>query len=320
MTFRGEPGVANRQAADWLARLHADDRTEADEAAFRDWLAADPLHAETFERASAVWDLAGGVSPIPAEPELARATPSSHMSSSHMSRRAVLAGGAAVVVAGGSMVGLSKANAGVYQTEVGEQRRLLLEDGSRLMLDTATRIRFQAGAKLRELTIATGRVDLEIAADPRPFVVEAGARRALAQAARTAQLDVRRDGERVAFTAIAGTARVETQDRMVKLENGERIALGEGQAALVDRPEVEDLTAWHDRRLAFRDETLAHAVAEMNRYSNRSLVLSDSETAQLRVSGMYRVGDPEAFARSLAVLLPLRIDAGTDTIRISSPG
>ncbi|MGK6320684.1 FecR family protein [Sphingomonas sp. DT-204] len=305
MSFRGELAAPDRQAADWLARLHADDRTGEDEVAFRAWLGAHPRHAEAFERASAVWESAGGLSGVSVAP------------APRMSRRAVMAGGAAIVIAGGSVLGWREAMAGVYQTTVGEQRRLLLEDGTRVMLDTATRIRFRAGSNMRALSLARGRVDLEIASDPRPFVVEAGARRAMARAAR---LDVRREGAQVALTAIAGTATIEAADRIVPLASGERMAMTEGQPDRVDRPELDDLVAWQGGRLAFRDETLAQAVAEMNRYTKRPLVVTDPQAAAIRLSGMYRVGDPEAFARSLAVLLPVRVDVEPDSIRISSAG
>lgn len=303
MTFRGEPDDTNRQAADWLARLHADDRAREDEAAFRAWLAADPRHADAFERASAVWESAGGLK----DQSIARSRP--------MARRAVLASGAAVIVAGGAALGWHEATAGVYRTDIGEQRRLVLEDGTRVMLDTATRIRFRARSDARALWLGAGRIDLDIAADPRPFLIEAGARRAFA---RTGRLDVRRDGDLVALTAVEGAARVETGGAPVSLSPGKRIAMVEGRPDRVDQPELDDLIAWQSGRLAFRDETLGRAIAEMNRYSRRPLVASDQAVARLRLSGVYRVGDPEAFARSLAILLPVRVQADADAIRITA--
>ncbi len=41
------------EAADWLARLNADNRTEADERSFQAWLAESPTHAAAFEEADA---------------------------------------------------------------------------------------------------------------------------------------------------------------------------------------------------------------------------------------------------------------------------
>lgn len=305
MIFRSKSDGTSRQAADWLARLHADDRSSADEAGFSSWVAADPRNAETFERASSVWDSLGG---LPREPRA---------QSNGISRRMVLAGTAVLAVVGATTLGWQEVGAVEYETAVGEQRRVVLADGTRVMLDTATSIRFVDEAKMRTLQLIMGRIDVEIAADPRPFVIDAGKRRALS---RKARLDVRRDGEAVAMTTIAGQASLSAAGVPVVVDVGERIAVAEDQSYAVDRPELNDLTAWQTGRLAFRDETLATAVAEMNRYSTRPLVLSDPEAARLRLSGVYRVGDPEAFAQSLAVLLPVRVQATPDSVAISSAG
>ncbi|RSV40690.1 DUF4880 domain-containing protein [Sphingomonas sp. ABOLE] len=303
--FRSEPEHANRQAGEWLARLHADDRASEDETAFRAWLDADPSHQNAFERAAMVWDAVPGLSATDfAPPPPAR-----------VSRRAMLAGGGAVMLAGGLTLGWRQAYAGVYRTDVGEQRRLVLEDGSRVMLDTDTRIRFFVRNAVRTLALGAGRIDLDIAADPRPFVIDMGARRATARAGR---LDLRREGDAVAITAIQGSARVETAGASVALAPGNRIAMAVGQPDRIDQPELDDLIAWQSGRLAFRDETLAHAAAEMNRYSTHALVVADPRAAALRLSGVYRVGDSEAFARSLALLLPVRVASDGQTIHISS--
>lgn len=306
MIFRNEPENTNRQAGEWLARLHADDRSPDDEVAFREWLDGDPSHRTVFERASAVWDAVGG---------LRDQSPVAESDTPRLSRRMVLAGGGALAVAGVSTFGWREAYAGVYRTGVGEQRRLTLDDGSRVMLDTDTRIRFRAGSDARTLSLSAGRVDLDIASDPRPFLIELGARRIAAQ---TGRLDMRRDGDAMALTAIRGSARIDAAGAPVSLSTGHRIAMGAGRPDRIDRPEIDDLIAWQSGRLAFRDETLTDAVAELNRYTTRPLVIADPRAAQMRVSGVYRVGDPEAFARSLALLLPVRVAADSEAIRISA--
>lgn len=298
MTARSEPGNANRQAADWLARLHADDRDAGDEAAFRLWIAAHPSHADAFDRASAVWDAVGGIGhTISVEP-------------ARLSRRAVMAGGAALLVAGGTTLGWREASAGVYETAVGEQRRVRLNDGTRVMMDTATRFRFSPVRGARLLSLWMGRIDLEVVDDPRPFVIEAGAR---AARLRRGRVDVRRETSRTAFAAIDAALVV---DGALPLRPAQRLTLSDGAPDRLDRPDLDDVTAWQSGRLAFRDETLADAAAEMNRYSSRPLLVEPGTASSLRLSGLYRAGDPEAFARSVAVLLPVRVEADERAVRI----
>lgn len=307
MIFRSKPENRNRQAADWLARLHADDRTPRDEAAFHSWLRADPSNATAFENTSTLWDAVGG---LRTDPRPAFSSPPARAT-----RRAVMAGGAGLILTCGLGLSWQQAHASVYQTGVGEQRRFLLGDNTRILLDTDTRVRFTATSSRRLLSLASGRIDVEIAQDARPFVIEAGGRSAIA---RSGQLDLRREDDVVLITAVRGQAQVQSDDRLVDLSPGHRIVMKSGQKDELDQPEIDDLLAWRSGRLAFRDETVGEAVAEMNRYSHRELIVSDPGAAELRLSGIYRVGDPEAFARSLAVLLPVDIDVKPDTIRIAA--
>src|SRR6185437_12027029 len=127
------------EAAAWLARLHAEDRDAADEAAFRAWLSADPAHAMAFEAVDRTWsdigglgnlirtDLRRGVARVPVrEPALT-------------SRRLLLAGVGLLAVTSGSALFWRSASARVYETDVGEQKHVALDDGSQLFLDDKTR-------------------------------------------------------------------------------------------------------------------------------------------------------------------------------------
>src|SRR5215469_3003003 len=111
----GAPEV--KEAAIWLARLRADDRSVEDERAFRAWLTADPSHAAAFESVNSVWDSVGALS---------RDLRSGQVQlESGLNRRALFAGGVGLVVAaGGSLVFMQAAAAQVYQTEIGEQKHV----------------------------------------------------------------------------------------------------------------------------------------------------------------------------------------------------
>ncbi|WP_298285183.1 FecR domain-containing protein [Novosphingobium sp.] len=311
MIFRRRLENVNRQTADWLARLHADDRSAEDEARFRDWLNASNANKEAFESASSLWTSVGGLREGYAPERIAMA-PEPVL----MSRRTVMAGGGAAVVMAGATLGWQTAYAGVYRTEIGEQRRFQLADGTRAMLDTDTQIRFRVKDDLRLLALQSGRVDLDIAPDSRPFVIDLGDRQAFANQAR---IDARRTDAVAQLTTISGVAQVENSsgDKLM-LPMGSRVAIANGRRDRIDQPELEDLIAWQSGRLAFRDNTLREAIGEFNRYSTRVLVVDDPAVAALRISGVYRAGDSEAFARSLALLLPVTVSVDGDSIKISA--
>ena len=293
-----------QEAAAWLARLHSDDRGAADEADFRRWIAADPANAQAFDRASAVWNSVGGIAG-----RIQRAPV-------RMTRRRTVLAGLSVAVIAGAAAGWERARAGVYETVVGEQRRVTLPDGSRLLLDTATELRVRMHEDRREIRMRSGRACLEVAADPRPFLIVTDTRRVFA---RNGQLDVRCDKGGTAIVVSAGKADVTGGLAPRALSAGERLRVGnDGGVEAVDHPNLDDLLAWQSGRAVFRDETLASAAEEMNRYTERKLVVADPGVAGLRLSGVYRVGDPAAFANAVAMLLPVRVVQTPDAIRIDA--
>jgi len=53
--------------------------------------------------------------------------------------------------------------------------------------------------------------------------------------------------------------------------------------------------------------TLAEAVAEYARYSNRKIVLKDQALGALRLSGLFSSRDPEAFCKAAAMAFGLNL-------------
>jgi len=88
-------------------------------------------------------------------------------------------------------------------------------------------------------------------------------------------------------------------------------------AEKLDKPDLTRVLAWQTGYENFDNEDLAHAVEEMNRYSTARLEV-DPSVAGLKVSGVYRVGDNGAFARSLTKLLPIAIRQDGDALLLTA--
>lgn len=305
------------EAAAWLARLHADDRDAGDEAAFRAWLAASPAHAEAFEAVDRMWSDVGGLTDL--RPDLLgrRALPEKH-TVSRASRRAVLAGVGFLAVAGGSVGFWRSAGAKVYETEVGEQKHVALADGSQLFLDAQTRISVRFTETVRTVDMEFGRANFRVVPDyKRPFIVEAAERKIIAT---RCSFDVRCEDGQVQVVLIHGEADVKPAS--APDSQGERLRSGERLVASVDmekrdKPDMTKATAWQTGYEMFENEDLAQAVEEMNRYSTAT-ILVDPSVARLKVSGVYRVGDNSAFARSLAKLLPIAVRESGDSLILTA--
>jgi transmembrane sensor len=62
---------------------------------------------------------------------------------------------------------------------------------------------------------------------------------------------------------------------------------------------VAKVTSWRAGQVFFEDFSLAQAVAEMNKHSVLHVVIDDPDLEGLRVNGMFRAGEQQAFANAL---------------------
>lgn len=84
----------------------------------------------------------------------------------------------------------------------------------------------------------------------------------------------------------------------------------------LDKPDLQPLLAWHTGQALFENSALSSVVTEMNRYSTVKLEIDDARLANMKVSGVYRVGDNVHFARSLERLLPIKIRQADNRIEL----
>lgn len=309
------------EAAAWLARLHADDRTPADEAAFRTWRASSEAHAAAFDHLTELWITAGGLAVGDSDASRAGAV------APKRSRRAVLAAGGALVTGGAAFGVWEAAFAGVYETGVGEQRHVALSDGSQMLLDTDTKVRARLDRSSRRLMLYRGRASLRIAPDAsRPFIVASDGSAVVSP---HATLDVRLQGRRMSVLMLQGEASLQQPGQIERaslkvgpggdaLTAGVRAVLDRDRPVAIDRPELAPLTAWQNGQAIFDNEPLSQAITELNRYSTVKLRAADPATAQMRISGVYRVGDNVAFARSVSRLLQLSVQVDDSDIVLTS--
>lgn len=312
--MRSDPQV-RVEAAVWLARLRSELRSPADEAGFQTWLSETPQHRDAFEAVTAVFDDAGAVG----RDFVGREVPDR----SRMTRRAVVAGAATMAVAA-STIGVMRwqSASGVIASEVGRPRSFALADGSRIVLDTKSSIQVSLSDERRLIRLLAGRARFEVAKDAaRPFIVESGGRQVIAVGT---AFSVASEGERMSVVLEEGRVVVRSPARKtpddaddVSMLPGDRLMFaGSTGKAVEDRPDLAKLNVWQTGRLAFEDETLFAAVAEINRYSRRTIEVEDARSAGLRISGVYRADDPAGFARSIGLLLPVEVEDRGDRILI----
>lgn len=288
-------------AATWYVQLQAE-HSEADRRAWRDWLDANPAHAQAWARLERLQRQLGGLPPE-ALPALANA---------RARRRAVL-----------KILGLLGIGIGVtglalernppghwlaeHRTGTGQRRSLRLADRSHLELNTDSALDLLFDDRQRLIRLYRGELLAETAVDPagRPFIVE------------TAEGRVRALGTRFSIRSEDGRSRVTVLEQAVEIRparwTGQPVRLGAGQridftADHLGEPGVapEGADAWTRGMLSVVEWRLGDFIAELARY-RPGFLHCDEAVAGLRLSGAFRLDDTDVVLENLARSLPIRL-------------
>jgi transmembrane sensor len=344
-------------AAEWIVRLSATDVTPADKVSFAAWLRRSPAHVKEYLRAEVAWlalqnatrgnptdvrtllcdDQQVNVVALRHGGKGRLATPlhpektGSRRAGSPRNRNLYIGAMAATLLLtlaiGFSPRLLDWLDTHTYSTAVGEQRHLVLADGSAVELNTRSKIRVYFNKSTRDVYLAAGEAFFDVAKDPtRPFRVLSDA--AVVRALGT-QFDVYRQTGQTLVSVIEGRVAIEKQsDSATSLRNGEAanaarspqspsstktlsaevVEMSAGAGARIatlgpiERGTInpQRALAWRQRRLIFENETLAAAIADFNRYNVLQLTIDDPALAAERISGIFDANKPRSLVRFLA--------------------
>ena len=320
-SFSTNEEQAEREAADWFAQLNSRRISTPALEAFHAWRRV-PANDAAYGRVEAIWEIGAK---LRYDPHIARAAANAHARGARRRRWRNWArswtlplGGLAAV--GAAALYLAVASAGqTYQTKIGEQQLVTLEDGTRVRLDTDTRLRVKLGEDERDIRLVRGQAFFEVAHDAaRPFIVSADDAKVRAIGTR---FDVRLINGAAQVTLVEGAVEVRHgapgATKVWRLAPGQAIATGPAAAkpAAVD---VAAATSWTAGQLVFQATPLADAVAEVNRYSHTKVTLDAGDLGAAPVNGKFDTGDTEAFVAAVCDLFNLSAERPKrDEIRLS---
>ena len=307
------------QAAQWLAR--EDRGLEASElAAFEAWLNESTGHKIAYLRLKAAWQRVDRLGTL-RRPAPARTEPSLWELFSYRAAAAALI--LVCLCLGGyyvhdlSVVG--GAGGDVYSTQIGQQQTVRLTDGTRVELNTNTRLRPEMTSTARVVTLERGEAYFDVARDPgRPFVVYAGNRKITDVGTK---FSVRREGDNVEVMVAEGRVRVDmsnagTVSRPVEAV-ADSIIIARADGTLVaqkSQRDIADKLSWRLGMLVFNQETLGAASEEFNRYSNKHIIVV-GPARDLRIGGRFRPDNVEVFTSLIKEGFGLKIkDTGSEII------
>jgi transmembrane sensor len=325
-------GEASDRAVQFIIAREEEGWTEADQAELEAWLAASDGNRAAYWRLKHSWDQADRIIALGYSSAADDAGATSDSSESGRAPwlipAAAAAAFAAFAVTGYGLSDGWRERAPLvatrqFATPTGARKVIELTDGSRVELNTASRVRAAVTDERREFWLDQGEAYFQVTRrGGQPFIVHAGSRKVTVLGTR---FSVRRAGDEVSVAVLEGRVRVDQLDgtRSVgsTIVGGGDIARMSGSATLVisrSEQRIANSLAWREGMLHFDQMRLADVAAEFNRYNPRPIVVTDARTGDMRIGGMFPATDPDAFARLLRDAYGLKVEDRPEAIRISS--
>ncbi|WP_288374299.1 FecR family protein [uncultured Pseudomonas sp.] len=288
------PQVAE-QAVHWLIESQGADFDPVQQQALEHWLQADGEHQRAWAHIQQVNQrLRGATSPVVHATLQAPPSPA---------RRRALKALLLAGVASATGLGLQSHNPlpglmADYRSPVGQRRRLPLDDGSLLRLNTRSAADVRFDGQQRYVHLLDGELSLDVARDTRPLVLRTDDGSLQLESGR---FNVRQFEGFSQVSVFSGMARL--QGQVLLAGQQARLAAGHWESiGALDR----NIGAWVDGMLVVSQMRLGEFLAELSRYRHGQLGCSE-QVAGLRISGSYPLDDSERILEMLEVALPVRV-------------
>lgn len=310
--------IAQRETGPW---------TPEDAAMLDAWLAESPGHRAAYYRFHAAWKEAGRLTVL--APRAARTAPTIPTERgvptardrwrSSVFRQALAA---CTIIAIVSAFYVLRTDSNEIHTAVGGLATVPVSDGSRITLNTDSRVRIDISDYERRVQLERGEAYFEVAKDShRPFVVAAGSHSVVAVGT---AFSVRREGDDVRVNVIEGTVKVYRATENPGPSRREGLLLSSGSIAeskddalLVQKvgiAQVEQELTWRSGILTFRETRLADAISEFNRYNERKIIVEDPTIAAIEVGGVFRATNVDSFIYLLQSRFRVSVTADGDRV------
>ncbi len=324
-----------RSASQWYVGIHnacVDDITLK---AFESWLEEDPQHRDDYEQCELMMALLDSLADDPAiepfvEETLIKQTAEVSKLAGFFSIFAFPAnkfalGLASLVLATmllwfvGSWDQPVKSN--LYQTGVGQQRSIQLQDGSGVALNTDSVVRVEYNNERRKVVLENGEATFSVVHQKaRPFDVLAGGNIVRAIGTR---FNVFVNGGEIHISVLEGEVVVVHLESGTKSEilvpgRSAQYKFGGPVRVVDDSSDIVRIEAWLEGKLIFNDWDLDRAITEHNRYADKKMVLDAKNLAEAEISGVFNIGDTQSFTSALQEILPVTVVEQNNIIAIRS--
>lgn len=312
------PDDLEQIAATWLAR---EDRGLGDEEqrVMQAWLNESSLNRVAYLRLKAVWRQADRLAALRVPGRASAGVQASALSYWKLMAASLLL---LALGATGTVYWRDRPPAvQTYATAVGNTQQVRLADGSRIELNTNSRVRTEVTSTSRTATLDSGEAFFDIVHDEkRPFVVYAGNRRITDLGTR---FSVYRNGDDVRVTVQEGRVRVDLLGRQrnntpVVVTGGHAVIAHDAETLLVAKSpqDIRNDLSWRTGVLVFNQQLLAEAADQFNRYNHQQIMV-EGRARKIRIGGSFKADNVAGFTSLLHQGFGLTVSKRGDDIVVS---
>ncbi|QDX26939.1 DUF4880 domain-containing protein [Sphingomonas suaedae] len=307
------------EAASWVHRLDQPAIDASLGPKFDRWLAASDGNADTFADVQALWESDTLKQALRESSEATTSTvvaaPRGDLSRFRFRASAIAAAACAVLVV--ATVLISDLSFATYQAGVGEDRAIVLADGSRVDLSGGSKLRVQILPWQRTATLERGEAFFNIQHEPsRAFRVHSG--NTSVRVLGTAFNVDRQSATRTTVEVYRGAVEVDIGGtRQMVLRKGEQTRVAEGSVILRSHS-TRQAPDWKSGWFEADNVPLEVLITKVQRYSSRPIVFGNDELAARPISGRFQVSDPARVLTAIRQAYGVKVQSRGEQIRISS--
>ncbi len=226
----------------------------------------------------------------------------------------------------------------ILRTEIGQQTRFSLSDGSRVKLNTNSIVKVSFSKNNRLLTLVKGEANFNVTKDKsRPFTVTVGEKSFTALGTIFNLQKTSNDNMELVVTE--GIVLITKSNKplnkntnvvsALSKEEFSGVLITSGEMATIQNnnqtsnqkisfEEVQRKLAWQQGMLVFSGETLDEALIEISRYTTTKFELNGDELTNIKVAGYFKANDIDGLLTSLSTNFNIQFEKmNNNSIRLS---
>lgn len=226
----------------------------------------------------------------------------------------------------------------ILRTEIGQQTRFSLSDGSRVKLNTNSIVKVSFSKNNRLLTLVKGEANFNVTKDKsRPFTVTIGEKSFTALGTIFNLQKTSNDNMELVVTE--GIVLITKPNKplnkntnvvsALSKEEFSGVLITSGEMATIQNnnqtsnqkisfEEVQRKLAWQQGMLVFSGETLDEALIEISRYTTTKFELNGDELTNIKVAGYFKANDIDGLLTSLSTNFNIQFEKmNNNSIRLS---